>query len=554
MKQAREKPIKTKAVIYTRVSSQRQVDNMSLGEQQRICKQFCYDHNYDVNDDRIFEERGESARTANRTELQRMLQFCTKNRKEIGCVVVYKLDRFSRRVEDHAALRSVLQKLGIQLLSASEPIGGGTNTDALMENILASFAQFDNDVRGERARNGMRAAAMEGGWTSHAPTGYINAKTALKQPSLAVREELRKPISRLFKEFSTGRYTQEEAVLLAQRLGVRTNKGNIVSRNGVIKMLKAVVYMGYVKSAATDGVLTKGLHEPIVTATVFQEVQDVLSGRKRKSGNGKVYRIKNPLYPLRRFLICSLCGHGLTASEGRGKTKQYKAYHCHRCTIKKDGARVSIPQDKAHQLFEAQLSSAEPQSWVPDVFREIVLRRWNNDFRAAQKALRSVDNQLYELKTRKSRLTELLVEGKIGDDAYADKENEYTIERARLEAERDELKVKEEDKERVVDNAARFLINLPTVWRELSLENKQKFQNALFLTNITVHPDQTFGTLNFSPIIEQLTEMEKYFEPKIIDLPERKSIMAEEGRFELPKPLSLAVFKTAGINHYPTPP
>lgn len=98
--------------------------------------------------------------------------------------------------------------------------------------------------------------------------------------------------------------------------------------------------------------------------------------------------------------------------------------------------------------------------------------------------------------------------------------------------------MKEENKERIVDNAARFLINLPTVWRELSLENKQKFQNALFLTNITVHPDQTFGTLNFSPIIEQLTEIEKYFETKIIDLPERKSIMAEEGRFELPLQVS----------------
>ena len=539
MKQAREKPVKTKAVIYTRVSSQRQVDNMSLSEQQRICKEYCYKHHYDVSDERIFEERGESARSANRTELQRMLQFCTKNRKEIGFVVVYKLDRFSRRVEDHAALRLTLKKLDITLLSASEAIGDGSIIGELTENVLASFAQFDNDVRGERSRNGMRAAAMEGGWTSHAPTGYVNAKTALKQPSLNVREELRKPIVRLFKEFATGRYTQEEAVLLAQKLGVRTNKGNVVSRNGVIKMLKAVVYMGYVKSAATDGLLVKGLHEPIISADVFQEVQDVLSGRKRKSGTGKVYRIKNKLYPLRRFLICSLCEGGLTASASTGKMKKpYAAYHCPRCTIKKDGARVSIPQQKAHELFEAQLSSAEPQSWVPDVFREIVLRRWNNDFRAAQKALRSVDNQLYELKSRKSRLTELYIDGKISDEAYTEKENEYTIERARLEAERDELKVKEENKERVVDNAARFLINLPVVWRELSLENKQKFQNALFLTNITVHPDQTFGTLSFSPIIEQLTDIEKYYETKIIDLPERKSIMAEEGRFELPLQIS----------------
>ena len=349
MKKTRTKPIKTQAVIYIRVSSKRQVENMSLGEQRRICEEYCHRHNLDISDERIFEEKGESAKTAQRTELQRVLEFCTKNRKDIGFVVVYKIDRFSRKVEDHAALKAILKSLDIQILSATEPIGGGTNTDALMENILASFAQFDNDVRGERARNGMRAAAKEGGWTSHAPTGYINAKNELKQPTLKIIEELRNPISRFFKEFATGRYTQEEAVLLAQKLGVRTNKGVTVSRNGVIKMLKAIVYTGNVQNASTDGKVVKGLHEPIIDYTTYQTVQDVLSGHKRTGGSGEWYRIKNRLYPLQRFLVCSLCKKGLTGSEGKGKTKAYKAYHCHRCTIKKDGARVSKPHKKPSQ-------------------------------------------------------------------------------------------------------------------------------------------------------------------------------------------------------------
>lgn len=79
---------------------------------------------------------------------------------------------------------------------------------------------------------------------------------------------------------------------------------------------------------------------------------------------------------------------------------------------------------------------------------------------------------------------------------------------------------------------------LLTVWRELSLENKQKFQIALFSAEIIVYPNQTFGAPQFSPILEQVTEIEQYFETKIIDLPERKSIMAEEGRFELPLQVS----------------
>jgi site-specific DNA recombinase len=43
-----------------------------------------------------------------------------------------------------------------------------------MEGVLASFAQFDNDVRSDRTRAGMRAALELGRWTFPAPIGYLN--------------------------------------------------------------------------------------------------------------------------------------------------------------------------------------------------------------------------------------------------------------------------------------------------------------------------------------------------------------------------------------------
>ena len=175
---------------------------------------------------------------------------------------------------------------------------------------------------------------------------------------------------------------------------------------------------------------------------------------------------------------------------------------------------------------------------MPDIFREIVLRRWNDEFKTAQKALKTIEKQLQDVKASKSRLVDLLIEKKISDDTYMEKENEYTIRRAQLEAERRELQIKEENKECIVNNATRFFIDLPKSWRELSLENQQKFQTALFTAKIIVYPNQTFGTPQFSPIIKQLTDVETYFLENKIDSPERKSILAEEGRFELPLQVS----------------
>jgi hypothetical protein len=70
-------------------------------------------------------------------------------------VVVFNLTRFARDKYDHFALRSHLQSLGISLRSATEPIDD-TSTGKLMEGVLAAFAQFDNDVRSDRTRAGIR--------------------------------------------------------------------------------------------------------------------------------------------------------------------------------------------------------------------------------------------------------------------------------------------------------------------------------------------------------------------------------------------------------------
>jgi len=72
------------------------------------------------------------------------------------------------------ALRAHLKSLGISVRSATEPIDD-TSTGKLMEGVLAAFAQFDNDVRSERTRGGMKAALKLGRWTFLAPLGYLNA-------------------------------------------------------------------------------------------------------------------------------------------------------------------------------------------------------------------------------------------------------------------------------------------------------------------------------------------------------------------------------------------
>jgi DNA invertase Pin-like site-specific DNA recombinase len=181
------------AVIYVRVSTKEQTENLSLPTQLRACEEYCRRQGYEILE--RFHEEGESAKTTDRSQLQNLLKYCRTRKGKVHFVVVYNLTRFAREKYDHFALRAHLKSLGISLRSATEPIDD-TSAGKLMEGVLASFAQFDNDVRSDRTRAGMRAALELGRWTFPAPIGYLNApkwsgKSLVPDPERAPRESNR---------------------------------------------------------------------------------------------------------------------------------------------------------------------------------------------------------------------------------------------------------------------------------------------------------------------------------------------------------------------------
>src|SRR3984893_13553627 len=205
------------AVIYIRVSTKEQTENLSLPTQLRACEEYARRQGYEVLE--RFKEEGESAKTANRPELQRLLKYCRSHKGKVHFVVVFNLTRFAREKYDHFALRSHLKSLGISLRSATEPIDD-TSTGKLMEGVLASFAQFDNDVRSDRTRAGMKAALELGRWVFLAPLGYMNAPRAMGK-SLILDPERAPLVRRAFQDFATGRFTKHEVRKAVVALGLK---------------------------------------------------------------------------------------------------------------------------------------------------------------------------------------------------------------------------------------------------------------------------------------------------------------------------------------------
>jgi site-specific DNA recombinase len=82
-----------RAIIYSRVSTQEQVTNQSLGIHLKQCREHCERSGWKV--DRVFTDEGESAKTTDRTEFTRLLEYCRKNPGRIQYLVVHNVSRFS---------------------------------------------------------------------------------------------------------------------------------------------------------------------------------------------------------------------------------------------------------------------------------------------------------------------------------------------------------------------------------------------------------------------------------------------------------------------------
>ena len=106
-------------LLYARVSTDKQAQKeLSIPAQLEMMTQYARKSGWKIIGRYV--DRGESARTANRPELKRLIQHCREN-KGVDIVLVHKIDRLSRNLIDYATIKAILKQKGIRLVSVSDP-------------------------------------------------------------------------------------------------------------------------------------------------------------------------------------------------------------------------------------------------------------------------------------------------------------------------------------------------------------------------------------------------------------------------------------------------
>lgn len=219
-----------------------------------------------------YTDAGESGRTINRPAFKRMMADAKRNRFDV--VLVYKLDRFSRSLQDLLNVINLMQSHGVFVWSVTQSYDDRTPEGRLMRNMLGSFAQFESEMIGARVKDGMARRAREGDWNTSPPYGF-----RMKGKLYPVKEEIE--VVRLIYQYYLNGETMDKIAYLLNEMGITGKRGGKWNPNTVRRVLTNPIYTGKLRFGGET--ITANV-EGVIPPEDFEKVQRIRKERRRNGG------------------------------------------------------------------------------------------------------------------------------------------------------------------------------------------------------------------------------------------------------------------------------
>lgn len=382
------------ACIYARVSTvEQEKEGFSIPAQLKMLRTYAKKRGFNVVQEYT---DSETARSTGRTGFNNMLSYLGKDGK-CRVILVEKTDRLTRNMADYLALD--IEKTGIEIHFVRE--GKVMNRDSspsdhfIQDIEIAQAAYLSRNISSE-ARKGMRAKAEAGLYPSVAPIGYLNT-TGENGVKIIVKDPVNAPlIKQMFEVHSEGNTSISEIASRLFSLGLRSKRGNRISTSTIHKMLRNPIYRG---KFIWKGVEYDGKHEPIVNASLWFSVQDMLGERSvEKPKQSFDFAYKN-------LMKCGICGCSITAERKKDK---YSYYHCtgHKGWHYGESSVREKSLDMQFSIFLRKLRIDE--GIVP-----YLLKHLEEETRDERKALEDTRERLVSQRERLRRRSEVLYDDRL---------------------------------------------------------------------------------------------------------------------------------------------
>jgi site-specific DNA recombinase len=315
-----------RCAIYTRKSSEEglEQDFNSLDAQREACEAFIRSQKHEgwvcLLD--LYDDGGISGATMERPALKRLL--ADSEAERIDAVVVYKVDRLTRSLNDFAKIVEVFDRQAVSFVSVTQQFNTTTSMGRLTLNMLLSFAQFEREVTGERIRDKIAASKKKGMWMGGLPPlGYD-----VKDRKLVVNKHEAETVRHIYRRYAAlgsvlalKEALDRDGVVSKVRIdkyGRRTGGGSL-ARGALYLMLQNRIYRGEIVHKENS---YPGEHEPIIEGKVWDEVQRKLAANRfdHATGTGATQ------VSLLAGLIYDDAGARMTPTHANKKGTRYRYY------------------------------------------------------------------------------------------------------------------------------------------------------------------------------------------------------------------------------------
>lgn len=324
------------AVIFARVSSEKQEKGASIDAQKESVYEYCKNKGLKIIKEFIITEstiRGE------RKQYKEMLKFVASRTKKTA-IVVNCVDRLQRSYKDTPILDDLRKKGLIEVHFLKENLilsKDSRGIDILFWNMCVLMANSYILSLSDNVRRSLEYNWSQGKWQSLAPIGYLNQKDKHGKSIIVIDEERAPIIKRLFEEYATGLHTAQSLLILACKLGLTAKetyseetpqRKRFISRTKIYEILRNPFYAGIM---CVKGKLMPHIHGKIIDKKLYDQVQQIMDAKGMESEIHKhqqKYKVKK--FAFRGIVLCGRCHH-LMSPDCKTKTngKQYTYLRCY---------------------------------------------------------------------------------------------------------------------------------------------------------------------------------------------------------------------------------
>lgn len=329
---------KLRVCAYTRVSSdseelENSLENQTLHYEQLIQANPLWEFV------KVYSDDGRSGFKASRPGFQEMLQ--DARQKKFDLILVKSISRFARNTQTLLSATRELKALGIAVYFELQDINTLTTAGELMLTVKGAFAQAESEVASETAKLTIRSKFANYKRTAASERTY--GFYADSNGDFRINEDEARVVKRIFELAHQGVWASKIKNYLNNE-NIPAPMGGKWDDCGIARVLRNEMYKGdlvlqkTVKDAnrvsrpnrgEADQWYLKGDHEPIVDPALWDEVQEVLTERRRHLDTPLPpppveHRSSHSRYPLTGLLFCPYCGEKLLHKWGN-RNREYWA-------------------------------------------------------------------------------------------------------------------------------------------------------------------------------------------------------------------------------------